>query len=177
MIEILSQKYLFDLHLYDLIGYLAILLNLIGFLVHSSQKMRVFGILSTGTFGINIYFYNGLNGLFISSVSIFIKILSFFVNDENKLKKVRYFIPVLGFIFYYFFNKEGLVGLLPTLSLFFIILADIKDDPIEMKKIYYGSTICWLLYGIILGSIPAIIFDLVGIIALTISIKKLKKIK
>ena len=65
--------------------------------------------------------------------------------------------------------------MLPAVSLIFIIFADLQEDLIKMKFIYYGSAFSWLIYAIILGSIPAILFDIVGITALTYSIYKLKQ--
>jgi hypothetical protein len=176
-VDLLKNNFLLDFNLYiDLIGYIAIVFSIISFLSKDKVKMRLNGAISTLLFGISIYFYNGVNGLFVSIVSFSIKILSLNIKEE-KLKSIKIIMPFVALFFFFFFNKEGLVGILPAISLIFIAFADIQKDILKMKIIYYGSAFSWLIYGIILGSIPAIIFDIIGIITLTISIYNLKKIK
>lgn len=159
----------------DLIGYISIIFSFLAFLSHKKNIMRFNGMIATLLFGISIYFYNGLNGLFVSFVSFCTKLLSIYFKEE-KINFLKYLSFPISIIFYLYFNKEGLIGLLPALSLIFIIIADLQKDIIKMKFIYFGSAFCWLFYGILLNSIPAILFDIVGILTLSYSIYKLKKV-
>lgn len=159
--------------MFDLIGYAAIIFSVLAFLTNTKNNMRKYGIISTILFGISIYAYQGFNGLFVTIISLITKLLSIKFNEE-KLFFLKLLSPFLAVCFYFLFNKEGLSGLLPALSMIFIIFADLQEDIIKMKIIYYGSAFCWLFYGIVLGSIPAILFDIFGILALTYSIFKLK---
>lgn len=158
----------------DLLGYIAIIISILGFISKDKFYMRFNGMVSTLLFGISIYFYNGVNGLFVSLISFFTKLLSLFIKEE-KLEFIKILSPILAFIMFFYFNTEGIFGLLPALSLIFIMIADIQSDIIKMKQIYFGSAFCWLLYGIVLGSIPAILFDVFGIMTLIYSIRKIKK--
>lgn len=167
---IISHKVL----LIDIIGYVAIVLSVLGFLSKSTNMMRFHGMTSTLLFGISIYFYNGINGLFVSLISFITKTLSIFI-EEEKLDFIKFISPIIAFICFYFFNNEGMIGILPAISLIFIMIADIQKDILNMKLIYFGSAISWLFYGIALGSIPAILFDVFGIITLTYSVLKIKK--
>lgn len=160
----------------DTIGYIAIIFFVLGFLSTKTNNMRINGMISTILFGISIAYYNGINGLFVSFISFCTKFISIFIKEE-KIQFLKYISFPLAIIFYFIFNTEGLIGILPALSLIFIIFADIQKDIIKMKYIYYGSAISWLLYGIFLNAIPAILFDLFGIITLTYSIYKLKQKK
>lgn len=158
----------------DIIGYIAIVLSVIGFASKDTINMRIYGMFSTLLFGISIYFYNGVNGLFVSVISFFTKWLSFYF-PEKYLMILKFLSPIIALIYFLYFNKEGLIGLLPSLSLIFIIVADLQKNIVNMKIIYYGSIVCWLWYGIVLDSIPAILFDVFGFIFLTYGIIKLKK--
>lgn len=159
---------------YDIIGYIAIIFHLLAFLANSKNSMRLNGMISSAFFSISIFFYNGINGFFVSIISFITKLLSFFIH-EDKLNILKYSSPIIAFFFFYFINEEGIIGILPAVSLIFIIIADLQKDIIKMKYIYYGSVFCWLLYGIFLNSIPAVLFDLFGFFTLTYSIYKLKK--
>jgi hypothetical protein len=138
--------------------------------------MRLFGGVSTLFFGANIFFYNGINGLFVCLISFISKLLTYFVKNRKIINIIKYSLPLLAFLFYFNFNNEGtFVALLPTISLVFIVLADTQKDILKMKLWYYGSAFCWLFYGIAINSIPAILFDVVGIIILTYSVFEIIK--
>lgn len=162
--------------LLDLCGYIAIIFSILAFLSKNTNKMRINGMISTFLFWISIAYYNGFNGLFVNIISFLTKLLSIYIK-EKKLMYLKYSSPLIAFIFYYFFNTEGLIGLLPTISLIFIIFADLQSDILKMKIIYYGSAFSWLLYGIFLKSIPAILFDIFGIMTITYSIIKIISVK
>jgi len=164
MEELLSNKIFMDL-----LGYIAIVFSVAAFLDTNINRMRIFGMISTFLFGISIYFYKGLNGLFVSFISFFTKLLGFYIN-ENQTRIITYLSPIPAFILYFYFNEKGWVGALPALSLIFIIIADMQKDIVKMKMVYYGSATCWLTYGFMLGSLPAIIFDIFGIISITLGI-------
>jgi len=68
-----------------------------------------------------------------------------------------------------------MIGILPCISLIFIAYADLQSNIIKMKTIYYGSAVSWLIYAIYINSMPAIIYDLIGITILTYSIYKCKQ--
>jgi hypothetical protein len=141
---------------YDNIGYLAIFFSVSAFLSLSKQKMRIYGGISTVLFGVSIFFYHGFNGLFVTIVSLASKLLSFYVS-EDRLLKVKYSSFFLALTFYLFFNQEGYCGILPSISLVFIIFADMQKDILKMKYFYYGSAFSWLIYGVLLSSLPAIL--------------------
>lgn len=48
---------------------------------------------------------------------------------------------------------------------------------ITMKYYYYGSAICWLSYGVAIESMAAILYDIIGIVALSYSLYQLKIIE
>ena len=160
--------------MYDFLGYLSIVFAIFAFLTHDKVKMRFNGAISTLLFAISIFSYGGINGAFVSIISVITKALSL-KYDEEKLIILKYLSFPISILFYFYFNEEGYIGLLPAISLIFIIFADIQKDIIKMKIIYYGSAISWLIYAILLNSIPAIIYDIVGLTTLTYSIYTLKK--
>lgn len=163
----------FYLTWFDLIGFTSIIFSFLAFNSSDKQQMRLFGLISTTLFGIAIYFYGGVNGLFVTLISIIIKLLAL-TYKEDKLIFIKRISPLIALVFFIFFNPEGWVGIFPAISLIFIAIADTQNTAIKMKYWYYGSAICWLIYAIIIESIPAIIYDIVGISTITYAIYKIK---
>jgi len=159
---------------FEIIGYLAIVFSVIARLSITKTNMRFYGAISAALFGVSIYSYGGINGAFVSIISVITKLLSLKFK-ENTLKPLKFSSPFIAFIFFFVFNEEGLVGILPAISLIFIIFADLQESPLRMKYIYFGSAICWFIYAIIIGSIPAILFDIIGISTLSYGIIKIKR--
>lgn len=163
----------FFLTWYDLAGFAAVFFAFLAFYVQDKMSMRLYGLISAALFGFGIFFYGGVNGLFVTLVSISIKLLSL-TYHESRLAIFQKLSPVIAFVFFLFFNPEGWMGVLPAISLIFIVMADTQRDIAKMKLWYFGSAFCWLLYAIHLGSIPAIIYDLVGIFTLAYSLALIK---
>lgn len=160
--------------IFDTIWYLALFFSIFWFITTDRKKMLIFGLISTFLFWISIFSYWWINWLFVSIISMVIKILSLKLNKEQ-LKYLQYSSPFIA-IFLFLILPEWIEGIIPALSMFFITLADSQKDIIKMKYWYYWSNILWLLYWIILWSIPAILFDIFWFFAITYWIYKLKKI-
>lgn len=165
----------FNTIFFNFIGYLSILFSLCAFISKDRSNILKFGILSTVLFGISISFYSGFNGLFVSSISAIIKIISLMYQNQKVSFILKISAPIISLIFYVFFNNEGIVGILPSIALLFIIIADTQDNILKMKFLYYGSVFSWLIYGIMLNSIPAILYDVLGFIVLSYSIYTIKQ--
>lgn len=164
-------------HLYfDLIGYFSIFLAILSFIAKDTFKMRFHGMTSTLTFAISIIPYGGLNGFFVSILSATSKLLSL-KYPEEKLFFLKILSPFLAVIFFLFFNKEGFFGILPAVSLIFVIFADLQKDILKMKQMYLFIAFIWIIYGLFLMAIPSIIYDIVAIIFLSISIFKITQEK
>lgn len=161
-----------NLKLFDIIGYISILFSLLSFISNSKKYILIFGLFSTILFGISISYYSGFNGLFVSFISAITKVLSL-KYDSEKLKVYKIFSVVIVLAFYILFNEEGVIGVFPLISLIFIIFADLQDNILKLKLFYYGSIFSWIIYGIALNSIPAILYDIFGLIVLTYSIYKI----
>jgi len=159
--------------IYDIIGYLSVILSVISFLEKDKTKMRIFGIFAGLAFGINIYGYGGYNGVFVSVISILGKVLAIKFG-EDKLFFLKAISLPLALGFFFLFNSEGISGLLPALILVIVIFADTQKDIIKMKYIYIFSTTVWLIYSIVIWSVPGIVCDAVAIMALIYSILLMK---
>lgn len=155
---------------FNLIGYSSIYFLVLSFISKERSKILKFGLLSTVLFGISISYYSGINGLFVSIISASVKILSLLYSCKKLNIVFKISAPIISLIFFLFFNNEGLFGILPAIALLFIIAADSQENILKMKFLYYGSICSWLIYGIVLNSIPAILYDVLGFIALTYSI-------
>jgi hypothetical protein len=163
----------FNTVFFNLIGYISIFFSVFSFISKDKDNILKFGLLSTILFGISISFYSGFNGLFVSIISASVKILSLLYNCQKFNFVLKILAPIISLIFFIFFNNEGIIGILPAIALLFIITADCQENILKMKFLYYGSVLSWLIYGIVLHSIPAILYDILGFIVLTYSIYKI----
>lgn len=135
--------------------------------------MRVYGLLSSLFFGISVYYYQGYNGAFVSAVGVAVKAMT--LMNEKDAQILRTLSLPLSLLFYFFFNQEGIYGLFPAMALIFMIFADTQKDVLRMKYIHYGTALCWFVYAISISSIPAILFEVVGVITLSYGVFRIKK--
>ena len=163
-------------NLIELIGFLAVLLHVVAFVTTDRKTMLTFGMMSTGFFGVGLINYEGINGMLVTFASLFAKSLNLLGYEEGSRILVR-FSPIIAIGFFLISDTERWYGLLPAASLFFIIIADSQDNVVRMKQWYLGSAICWLIYGVVLASPPAIMYDLVGLGALAYGIRQAKIIQ
>lgn len=157
----------------DLIGYCAIVFGVLAFLNEERQKMLLLNALSTLAYGINVLFYEGLTGAILSFFSFTIILISLRKNERLN-KNLTILAPVVG-ILTFVFLAEGWVGFFPALGIFFATWANLQKEILKMKYIFYGSATSWLIFGLLIGSIPAILLDVFGLIALTYGIRSIKK--
>ncbi len=158
---------------YDIIWYISVWFAIAGFLTKSRNRMLIYGIISTLLLWICVYFYWWYNWLSVSIISVVVKLLSLFVNKKY-LKYIKYSTPFVA-LWLFFILPEWIEWIIPALSMFFIIVADSQKDVLKMKYWYYGSNLLWLSYGIILFSIPAILFDTFWFLSLTYGVYKIRK--
>lgn len=158
------------------LGYGSLIAHLFAFSSRSTHTMLKLNILSTFLLGLSMIPFGGYNGASMSFVSVFSKIsglLGYGTQIKESHKGVVGF--MLGVGYFIFFNQEGWYGLLPALSMVFIVLADLQKNVITMKYYYYGSAICWLSYGVAIDSMAAILYDIIGIVALSYSLYQIKR--
>jgi len=157
------------------LGYGSLVAHLLAFSSRSTHAMLKLNILSTFLLGLSMIPFGGYNGASMSFVSVASKIsgiagLGTHIKEWHK----GLFGFLLGMGYFLFFNQEGWYGILPALSMIFIVLADLQLSVVRMKYYYYGSAFCWLGYGIAIGSMAAILYDVIGIVALSYSLYKIK---
>jgi hypothetical protein len=158
-----------------ILGWISILFHIKAFYIDDRMKMLIYNIVSTLLIGLSMIPYGGYTGAAISLFSVASKIVgiqeNFFLSNI-----VKTIIGIfVGIIYFYFFSNENIRGLLPSASLFFIVMADLQKDILKMKLWYYGSAFCWILYAVIIMSPIAIVYDIIGVSVLTYSIYKIKK--
>ncbi len=158
------------------LGYGSIIAHLLAFSSRNTHTMLKFNMLSTFFLGLSLIPFGAYCGTWMSFLSVMSKMSAFFGVgcDMKEFKKglIGFF---LGLLYFFFFNDEGWFGILPAVSMIFIVLADLQRNVVYMKYYYYGSAFCWLTYGIFIGSLAAILYDVLGILALSYSVYQIKK--
>lgn len=159
----------------DICGYIAIFFTVLSFINKDRKQMLLFNIISTSLYAINVVYYNGLTGGVLSIISVIIMLISIFENKKlnKRLLILAPFLAIISFIVI----DEGYIGLFPMFGIFFSTTANLQNNTLNMKYIFLASATSWLIFGIIIGSTPAILLDIVGLIALFVGIYKIKKIK
>ena len=157
-------------------GYFSIIPHLLAFISISTSKMLKLNIVSTLLLGFSMMAFEGHNGFLISFISVILKFTALLGICTNIKEWHKTIIGLIfGASYFILFNNEGWFGILPSISMIFVVFADFQKNILTMKYYYYGSAFCWLIYGIFLQSNAAILYDLIGISALTFSLINIKK--
>lgn len=127
-------------------------------------------MISTIFYGVNVYYYNGTTGFIVSMISVSFLMLSY-ITENDKVKKLQILTPIVALTVYWVndFSNEGLIA---SIGSFFAAMGAIQNDVNKARKIYFLSSITWLIYGVFINSIAAILFDIFGSFALVYKILK-----
>jgi len=158
---------------YQILGYLAVFFHILQFLSISSRRMLFFGLLSAFLLSMHFMMLGTLNGVLACLISIVVKLVA--LNNKEALSRLIMRVSPFVSILYFSMVSENFYDVFPSIALFFIMIADLQKSILRMKLIYYGSAISWLMYGLCIQSIPAIMYDIFGIIFLTVGIIRIKK--
>jgi hypothetical protein len=163
---------------FEFLGYLSLVFHFYGFYTHNRQKMLISGFISALLLGFTYLNHFALMGLSLTILSLLSKSLNLFLKREILEiyeKYLHYFIFILSFIFLILFIPiEGYRAILPIFGLIFVLISDNQKDILYMKYFYIGSALSWLSYAYLIHSIPAILYDVIGIIILIYTIHKIK---
>jgi len=136
----------------------------------SKNKTLIFQFVSILFFNFGLYLYNVVEAsLFVSLISLFSLTLGLFAKEKPKriITILTPFIAILSILFL----DYDIGTFLTILGTMFSAIAALSKDIFKMKLFYLFSNITWLFFDIYIQSIGAIIFDLVGMIALYIFFK------
>ena len=155
-----------NLYIYDFLGYVSVILSMFAFLEKKdATKMLFWGMASAMFFSISLIGYGGFNGVVVAAFSIVIKgaVLYYKKAPVIYLKVISLLMSILYFVY---FNNEGLFGIIPASTIIIVAFADTQDSLVKMKIWYIPSALLWLVYAIHLESPSAVIYDIVGLMAL-----------
>lgn len=142
---------------------------------HDKNKVLIYQFISISFFTFGLYLVNvAPASLFISAISLLQIILGYFSSKE--IKEIFLKIVPLISLFTLFFLPYDFGTYLTIIGITFSTFAALSHKIINMKYFYLMSNITWLIFDIYIKSIGAIIFDLVGMIALFIYFKKYFKL-
>lgn len=149
-------------------GYASVAFHIAQFLSQNTRHMLIFGLVSTGLLGLHFCLGGTVLGVYAVVLSVIVKIAAL-LDYPRVSKAVLVATPITGFA-YFFLLAGASETFLPALAMIFIAIADFQKDLIKMKLWYYGSAFSWLCYGLYIESVPAIAYDVLGIIFLTTGI-------
>jgi hypothetical protein len=153
-------------------GYSAVIINLIAFLQHDRDKFLKLSIIGLTLYAINIGYAGGVTGMIITIVGIIISILSLSLKKEHRAFLIK-LTPILGFVVFYL-SERTMIDLLPAIGVTLASIAKLQENIMTMKTIQLFASFNWLYFGYLLSSLPSMLFDLCGLLALAISIYQIK---
>jgi len=160
----------------DFIGYISVLFHLVSFKAKDRKNILILGAIATILYTINIYGNGAHFGtLVISIISILFFIISYYSSLKHRTQIAK-IVPVIAFGVFIFTGMD-LMSFLAAVGTLFANYAKLEEDVLQIKIIYLFSASSWLIIGILLNSIPAILFDAVGIAVLLTEIYKIKTSK
>lgn len=151
------------------IGILAIVMNWKFFASNTDDNYKFFGAISTMLYGAHIYLYaDAVVGAIVSLASaiLYIIMIVFYENKKSIIPSIIIF-AIAGYL--WMESDAAIKNTMPLIGSFFVALGYYVSNfhnVVYGRVIYLGSAISWLILGINIGSIPAIVFDIVGIITI-----------
>jgi len=156
-----------------LLGYISILFHVYSFLLRDRKKVLIYGSIALVFYIIHILLSGSSIGtVIIASLGLVVSLLGFL--NEKKRKLIIKITPVLA-LTVFIISGMDMMSFFAALGTFFSSSAKLVSKTINMKYLYLGSATSWLITGILLGTVPAILYDILGLSALFYSIYDLKK--
>lgn len=140
--------------------------------IKEKNKVLKFQIVQS-TFGASCdLILGGYSSVIIGILNIIRNIL---VTKKLFNKIYMFILLVLATISITYFNKLGLIGLIPLANfIFYTIFIDTKDN-IIFKYVFIISMITWVIYDFIIKAYSSSIFDLFTVITAIYTLIKMKK--
>jgi len=134
---------------FDLIGYVSVLFVVLAAIAKTTKGVLYSNLVATGMLGTSLFFNGGISGAAANAVTFTSKLLALNIPEE-RLSLIKYSAPAIAFLVF-LFSGEGLSGVLPSIALCFVLIADSQTNVFRMKLWYAGSLSCWLIYVIALA--------------------------
>jgi len=134
---------------FDLIGYVSVLFVLLAAVAKTTRGVLYSSLIGTSMLGTSLFFNGGISGAAANAVTFTSKLLALNIPEE-RLALIKYSAPVIAFIVF-LLSGEGLSGVLPSISLCLVLIADSQTNVFRMKLWYGSSLACWLIYALALA--------------------------
>ena len=157
-----------------LIGIMAFLVGLSGFLIKDYKKLRLtFGIGSL-LWALHFFLLSGFTAATIQVAMGLRTWISILLHHKKHLVYGYILISTFVFLLLMFFSWQGPMSILPTLAAINSTIAYTRSS-LTMRLMFLISSLIWVLNAIVLGSIPGLIAEITAILFNLIGIWRLKK--
>lgn len=167
-------------------GVLAVCLTIIAY--YQTERIRFLKINAVAVtfFGLTLYVNNGLSGALISFVNVAIYITAIYTSKDTR-KKLVYIVPFIAFVISLQSYESNLTSLglsqnlleflsyIPAIATFFVSLSALQHSIVVNKIILFIGVVIWGIYSYILGAWFAMAADIVGLVVIIISLRKIYK--
>jgi uncharacterized MnhB-related membrane protein len=159
----------------ETIGYIACLTQLFVFIQKNERNFLIGNAIATLLYGLSVESFGGSTGAIISFWGVIVSISSIFLSDKHK-RIIKYSVLLVAIITaLFYFKEEQFRVIIPIIGVVFASFAVMQPNILKIKQVMVLSACTWLLYGILLQSPQAILFDIIGLTVLLYSIVRLKK--
>lgn len=156
------------------IAFLASIFMVISGFVKTKKKVLFCQNIELGLTVIAYIFLGAMSGLVINTINLIRNLLGY---KERLNVWAKIVLTILSVVAVLYFNKHGLIGLLPLIcGVIYLWLMTIKDV-IKFKIMIICLMVLWVIYDFMVLNYTGSIFDVVTIIANIISIIGIKRSK
>lgn len=144
---------------------------------YKKEKIQILfmQILASIIFTIHYYFLSGITGAICNFMNAVILLLIYLFEKKEKKKIFLLFtiIPIL--IFIYYISWENIFSIFPLIAITLACVSFLSKNENTIRIIGIINCVCWIVYGSIYLSYPAIIFNAITVITTAIALIKNRK--
>lgn len=173
----------------NVVGVLAVLFTIAAYYQVSRLAFLKLNVLAVSFFGLSLMLNQGFSGGVISFINVLVYVFAIFAG-KVALSRSTYVIPPLSFLVAYVFYSSGVeessialpvlnayVPFVPAIATFVVSLSALQHNIMRNKVLLFIGVAIWAVYSVLVTAWYAFAADLVGLIVIVISTRKLLKLK
>lgn len=156
----------------NIIALIASLLMVYSGIVKEKKQVLFYQTLEVGFAVISYLFLGGIAGAVVNTTNL---IRNYLCYKDRLTTLAKIVISILAVILVLYFNKEGIIGLLPLVCIIVYLWLITINDIVKFKIMIMSLMVLWTIYDFLVLNYVAAVFDILTIIANIISIKNIRK--
>lgn len=171
----LLKNFLGDMTLYNiitqLIGFIGLMFAFICFQQNDYKKIRIFQIIIGIFFTIHFFMLGAYTGCVLNFISL-LRAIVYFYKDDKKWASNKWWIFVFlsAFVFSTMLTWKNIWDILPLIGCFVLTFVLYVDSAKFTRLAIWPSSVVWIIYNFISGSIAGLVTELFNLSSIIIGI-------